>query len=326
MKLVGKKKRGGVKSYADFARQEKILKRLQGLGGQIDEKSMRAIYRQIISACLACEQTQKIAYLGPAGTFSHSAAQVFFGYAAELHPTKTIFSAVRETEKGNCHFAVLPFENSGEGTIGATMDALLDTPLKLCGELMLRVRHNLLSKAPIELIEKIYAHPQALAQCRRWLDENAEDIARIACASNADATQRTAAEKNAASIGSQLAAEIYDIPVAVTGIEDSAFNTTRFLVLGDKNPAATGNDKTSFIMSARDEPGAMLRLLQPLDENDVNMTKLESRPSRGQLWEYVFFVDVDGHENDDKVIQALAEVKKRAAFMKIMGSYPKAIA
>ena len=327
---IGKnKEHSEMTSYADFARQEKVFTRIENLGGRISATGMRSIYRQIMSACLACEQVQKVAYLGPAGTFSHTAALSFFGHAVDLCPTKTILSAVRETEKGGgqnggCHFAILPFENSSEGTVGETMDALLETPLNLCGELMLRVRHNLLSKSALANIKTVYAHSQALAQCRRWLDENAANAERVACASNTNATQRAQTEENAAAIGSRLAAQLYDIPLAATDIEDSASNTTRFLVLGHTPCNASGDDKTSFIMSTKDEPGAMLRLLQPLDKSGVNMTKLESRPSRGNLWEYVFFIDIVGHQKDTAVAQALAEVKARAAFMKIMGSYPKA--
>ena len=325
---VGAVKDAGGGKHSAPAREAAILKRVAGMGGKLSRDDMIAIYREIISACLACESRQNIAYLGPPGTFTHEAARAFYGKAANLLPFASITDAVRETEKERCHYAMVPLENSTGGTVGETVDALTTTPLAVCGEMMLRVRHHLLSKcAALTDVRDIYGHPQALEQCRRWLALNAPGAQTHNSGSTAAAVQHAAQQQNAAALGSSMAAEIYDMPVVAADIEDSAVNTTRFLALGNPAPLPpTGDDKTSLIMSVREEAGAMHHLLAPFAEHNINMSKLESRPSRGQVWKYIFLTDLDGHIEDEAVAIALEKVRKRAAFMKILGSYPKAAA
>ena len=309
------------------AREAQILRRVGNKGGKLGSRAITAIYREIISACLSCESRQHIAYLGPPGTFSHEAARTFYGDAALLLPFGTINDAVREAEKNRCHFAIVPLENSTGGTVGETVDALLTTPLAVCGEIMIRVRHHLLSHAAnFKDVKEIYGHPQALEQCRRWLAVNLPLAQTKHAGSTAAAAQIAAGKPRAAAVGSAMAAEIYQLPPIAPDIEDSALNTTRFLILG--SPAQlppTGNDKTSLLMSVREEAGAMYHLLAPFAEHGINMNKLESRPSRGQVWKYIFLTDIDGHLTDAPVAAALAQVRLRAAFIKILGSYPKAI-
>ena len=321
---AGKTKKSG-SVFLRPEREAEIIRRLSKQGGVLPDASIAAIYREIISACLAGERAQRIAYLGPQGTYSYDAARKHFGHAAEFLPAKTIAAVLREVEKENCDFAVVPLENSTEGTVGATMDALLETPLMIGGEIMLRIRHNLLSRAAdLGAIRSIHAHPQALAQCRRWLEDNVANISRIAGESNAAAAAHAAADETAAAIASLSAASIFNLSVLADDIEDSAFNTTRFLILGRAQPAPSGVDKTSFIMTTRHESGAMLRLLEPMARAGVSMTKLESRPSHGQLWEYFFYVDVTGHLQDANggVAASLDEIKSLAPRLKILGSYP----
>ncbi len=312
-------------AYSAPAREAQILRRVGKLGGKLGKDAMGAIYREVIAACLACERPQTVAYLGPPGTFSHEAARRFYGVPAALSPCASIAEAVRAAEKENCDFAMVPLENSNGGVIGETVDELLTTPLSVCGEFMLRVRNHLLGRGKTKNIREIYGHPQPLQQCRRWLAANFPKAQIIAVASTAVAAQKAAEQKNAAAVGSAMAAEIYKLQTLAADIEDSAFNTTRFLSLGaQKELPQTGEDKTSLIMSMREEAGAMCSVLTPLAKHGVNMSKLESRPARGQIWKYIFFADLDGHATDKPVAAALAELQKRAAFVKILGSYPKA--
>ncbi len=317
------------KVFLRAGREAEILRRVASLGGALSESSVRAIYREIISACLAVEKTQTICYLGPEHTFTHDAARKHFGAAADYIPAATVRAAIERAEKELCDFAVVPFENSGEGTVGDTFDALLQTPLAVGGEIMLRVRHNLLAAkqfAPEET-ELVCAHPQALAQCRQWLEHAAPQAKTRPAESNAAAAQFVAAQKNKkfAAIASLSAAEYYGLKTIAADIEDSPFNTTRFLMLGAAHSAPSGADKTSLVMSARSKAGALYRLLEPFSRLGINMTKFESRPARGQLWEYVFFVDIDGHRDSPKTARALDEIGERAAFLKVLGSYPRAV-
>lgn len=309
------------------AREAQILRRISSKGGKLGKRAMTAIYREIIAACLSCESRQHIAYLGPAGTFSHEAARVFYGDAADLVPFSSIGEAVRETEKDRCHFAMVPLENSTGGTVGETVDALCTTPLVVCGEMMMRVRHYLLSRADdIKDVREIHGHPQAIEQCRRWLAVNAPQAETMHTGSTAAAAQLAAKTPRAAAICSAMAAGIYQLPVLAADIEDSSLNTTRFLTLGRPAPLPqTGNDKTSLLMSVREVAGAMHHLLEPFAKHGINMSKLESRPSRGQVWKYIFLTDIEGHLLDAPVAAALEEVRRRAAFVKILGSYPKAV-
>ena len=327
-KIGEEKKRRGLTNFTVIEREAAILRQIRK-NSTLLKPHITAIYREIISACLACEKPVSVVYLGPEGTYTHEAALKMFGHAASLTAAETIEAAIKTAEKEQCDYAIVPFENSAAGSVGATMDALLHTPLIINSEIILRIRHNLLTadkhSKPGD-IRNIYAHPQALEQCRRWLKENAPRAALHPADSNA-AAAALAAKKGgtAAAIGSRPAQELYRLTTIAEGIEDYSTNSTRFLILGRQPCAASGQDKTSFIMTVRDAPGAMFEVLQPFSDNNVNMVKLESRPMPDRLWEYMFFVDCIGHRDDPATAKALAGVAARAPFMKILGSYPQAL-
>jgi chorismate mutase/prephenate dehydratase len=298
-------------------RESEILRRMP--------EHARGVFREVISACRALEQEIRISYLGPQGTFSEQAVRQHFGHAVAGEPGASIDEAFRSAESGASQFAVVPVENSTDGVVGRTLDLLLTTPLRICGEVDLRVRQNLLSRMKgMKGIKRIYSHAQSLAQCNRWLGEHLPNAERIPVASNAEAARRAAKEKGAAAIAGEAAAALYKLKVLGSGIEDDPNNTTRFLVLGQIDPEPTGKDRTSLVMSAENKPGAVHALLSPLAANGVSMSRIESRPAkaRSARWEYVFFVDVEGHQADARVAAAIGELKARAPFLKILGSYP----
>jgi len=250
-----------------------------------------------------------------------------FGRAVDALPAASVDEAFRRCESGTAQFTVVPVENSTEGAVGRTLDLLLATPLRICGEIELRVQQNLLSRASaISAVKKVYSHAQSLAQCNGWLMQNLPGIDRVPVTSNADAARRAAEEAGAAAIAGEAAAERYQLGVLARAIEDDPNNTTRFLVLGNLDPGPTGRDRTSLVMSAENKPGAVHALLTPLAHHRVSMTRIESRPARARsaLWEYVFFIDVEGHQADESVARALAELKRLAPYLKILGSYPAA--
>ena len=285
------------------------------------------VFREIISACRALEQPIRVAYLGPQGTFSEQAVRQHFGARVAAEPAATIDEAFRSAESGAAQFAVAPVENSSDGAVGRTLDLLLTTPLRICGEIDLRVRQNLLSRAKgLKQIGKVYSHAQSLAQCNGWLGQHLPNAERIPVGSNAEAARRAAKGKGAAAIAGESAAALYKLNVMARGIEDDPNNTTRFLVLGQVDAGPTGRDRTSLVMSAENKPGAVHALLTPIAANGVSMSRIESRPARARSarWEYVFFIDVEGHQADAKVAAAIAELRQRAPFLKVLGSYPAA--
>lgn len=319
------KQKRGWRAFADPERERQILRRVAPQTRPLSPQHAAAIFREIISACLAREKPAVVAFLGPPGSFCHAAALGVFGHAAELVPVAGIPAVVREAEKESCDFAVVPIENSTAGAVGAALDALLETPLVIRGETALRIRHNLLTKrqgGKIGEIARVFSHPQSFAQCGLWLEKNMPRAERVSCESNSEAARR-AAESGDAAVAPRLAAEIFNLEVAAADIEDSAFNATRFFILGRETPPPSGRDKTAVVMAVREEAGALFESLRPLADNAVNMTKLESRPSRGQMWEYVFFIEMEGHRNDPPVARALEEIGRRAAFVKWLGSYPR---
>lgn len=308
-------------------REATVLRRLQDVNpGPLPNENITFFFREVMSACLSLEQPLGIAFLGPLGTFSESAATKHFGHAARLLPQSSIDDVFREVESGHANYAVVPVENSTEGAVGRTMDLLLGTSLKICGEVILRIHQNLLSRE-IDLanITKVYSHAQSLAQCHEWLNRVLPKAQRISVGSNAQAAQKASEEAGTAAIAGEAAAERYQLPKLVENIEDEPNNTTRFLVLGRHDAGATGRDKTSLIMSAPNRTGALHELLLPFSHTGVSMSRLESRPARNALWEYVFYVDVEGHRDDPEVAKALAELASRAAYLKILGSYPVAV-
>jgi chorismate mutase/prephenate dehydratase len=308
-------------------REAQVLSRLQVANrGPLSNEAVAGVFRQVMSACLALEQTLRIAYLGPAGTFSHDAVGRHFGRFVDAVPCATIDDVFRAAESGRTDHAVVPVENSSEGAIGRTLDLMCQTPLTICGEIRLRIRQNLLSAAPsIGDVAKVYSHAQSLAQCAQWLAQNLPNVPRVAVASNAEAARLAASEAGAAAIAGENAAAIYALNVVAPHIEDEPNNTTRFWVLGRQPVPASGTDETSLVMSAPNRPGAVHDLLEPFATHGVSMTRFESRPARTGLWEYLFFVDLIGHETDPPVAAALAELRKKAPMLKLLGSYPSAI-
>jgi len=308
-------------------REAQVLRRLKDTNkGPLPGKAVARLFTEIISACRALEDAFKVACLGPKGTFSEEAVMKHFGGQAPAELCSSIDEVFRTVESGAAGYAVVPVENSTEGAVGRALDLLVSTPLKVCGEVLLPIHQNLLSRLHDRgAIRRIYSHAQSLAQCNGWLNEHCPRAERIPVASNAEAARRAAEDGESAAIAGLMAAEQYQLPVVAASIEDDPNNTTRFAVLAKSDAAASGKDKTSFVMSARNRPGAIHELLTPLAENAVSMTRLESRPSRTGLWEYVFFVDIEGHQTERNVAQALDEVRRRAAFLKILGSYPVAV-
>ncbi|WP_456413734.1 prephenate dehydratase [Thiolapillus sp.] len=294
--------------------------------GPLDAEEMARLFREIMSACLALEYPLNIAFLGPEGTFTQAAALKHFGHSVATTPLGSISDVFQEVEAGNCQYGVVPVENSSEGVISHTLDMFFSSPLRICGEVTLRIHHNLLSNAgSLGEIEKLYSHQQSLAQCRGWLDRHLPNVERIAVGSNAEAAAMAREDAHAAAIASETAGEIYNLGVLAHNIEDEPGNTTRFLIIGRQDVPPSGEDKTSLLISTKNEAGGLHRLLEPLAEHGVSMTRIESRPSRRGVWDYVFFIDVDGHKDEAHVAQALAALEKQAGMYKVLGSYPKAV-
>ncbi|MBA4743404.1 MAG: prephenate dehydratase [Azoarcus sp.] len=308
-------------------REAQVLRRLADENpGPLPDHAVQRIFREIMSACLALEQPLRVAYLGPAGTFTESAARKHFGAAPAFSALAAIDDVFRAVEAGNADYGIVPVENSTEGVIGRTLDLLLASPLKICGEVRLRIHQNLMSRAPdLGAVTKVYSHAQSLAQCHEWLDRNLRTLPRVAVASNAEAARLASGEDGAAAIGAEAAAELYDLRILAANIEDDPRNTTRFVVIAQHDSGVSGQDRTSLVCSAPNRPGAVHGLLEPFARHGVSMSKLQSRPARGGMWEYVFYVDLEGHQADPPVAAALAELVERASFVKILGSYPVAV-
>lgn len=323
---IGRLKRqsdGGANLHTP-AREAAILDRLMKQNaGPFPNEAIRPVYREIMSASLSLEGPQRVAYLGPRATFTHLASMKQFGESAHYVPVISIKDVFNEVERGRAHFGVVPIENSTEGVVNHTLDMFIDSTLVIYGEVLQEISHHLLSKAErVEDIKKIYSHPHAIAQCRNWLENNLPHVPLAEVASTARAAELCGDDPSAAAIASELAAQLYGLKVLRSRIEDNTNNFTRFLVLAQKAPERTGKDKTSVMLSVKDKVGALYDLLRPFASHGLNMTKIESRPSRRKAWEYLFFVDIEGHVDEDRVKKALEEIKGRCLFMKILGSYP----
>lgn len=294
--------------------------------GPLSNDAMAHLFREIMSSCLALERPIRVAFLGPAGTYNHAAASKHFGSFVDQHPVDNIEDIFRAVETGEAHFGVAPIENSTEGVISHTLDLLINSSLIICGEVDLRIRHNLISnETDLKKISKIYSHQQSLAQCRIWLDNHLPDAEQYAVRSNAEAVRIAKDEAGAAAIAGQMASEIYEVPILCAEIEDEPDNTTRFIVIGRNQVPPSGNDRTSLLVSARNKPGALHKLLKPLADRNIGLSKIESRPSRQGVWEYVFFIDIEGHKDDPDIAKALEELEHESAMIRILGSYPKAV-
>jgi len=308
-------------------REARILREIARYNeGPLSDKAVTRIARELISACLALEQPLTVAYLGPEGTFTHSAVFKHFGRFVQTRSLGAIDEVFREVAAGAADFGVVPVENSTEGMVTHTLDVFPASSLRICGEILLRIHHHLVSTADsLAAVETVYAHHQALAQCREWLDARLPRAQRVAVSSNGEAARRASGEAGTGAIAGAMAAEIYGLNSLAGSIEDEPDNTTRFLVIGDYDVPPSGDDKTSLMLSARNRPGALFHLIQPLADHGIDMTRLESRPTRGRLWEYMFFVDILGHADDERVRPALAALHDEAALCRVLGSYPRAI-
>ena len=307
-------------------REASVIKRvLEHNQGPLSDEEMARLIREVMSACLALEQQLQVAFLGPSGTFTEEAAYKHFGHSIQTLATTSIDDVFREVESDNANYGVVPIENSTQGIVNSTLDMFLESELSIVGEVELRVHQHLLSNAQqMSDISVLYSHQQSLAQCKKWLETHLPGIKRVPVSSNADAAKRAAAEKNAAAIASETAAAVYDLAIQYKNIEDSPDNTTRFLIIGKQEVGLTGDDKTTLLISARNKPGALYNLLQPLAKNNVSMTRIESRPSHCVNWEYVFFLDLEGHLKNDTIHNCIAELKAEADLLKVLGSYPRA--
>lgn len=306
-------------------REAQILQRMVSNNpGPLPNQSIIQLFTEIMSHCRALEAQLCVAYLGPNGTFTHEATEKRFGHAILGKPCVSIDEVFQTVKSGEAHYGVVPVENSTEGAIGRTLDLLLQSQLKVCGEVMLPVHQCLMSRVTdLSAIKRVYSHSQSLGQCQVWLNTHLPNAERISVGSNAQAILLALEQQaDSAAIASAKAAKSYGIPLLTENIEDDARNTTRFLVIGNQEVTPSGRDKTSLVMSAPNRPGAVYDLLAPLAKNDVSMTKLESRPARSGMWEYVFYVDIEGHQHEPKVAAALLELKQIAAFVKTLGSYP----
>jgi chorismate mutase/prephenate dehydratase len=296
--------------------------------GPLRDEEILRLFREIMSACLAQQEPLKIGFLGPEGTFTQQAVYKQFGHSVRALPLTSIEEVFHEVEAGTADFGVVPIENSSEGTVNNTLDMFLTSPLGICGEVELRIHHNLMGRmTALGDVQRVCAHQQALAQCRGWLAENLVGVERVPVSSNAEGARRARDEEGTAAIAPMAAAEVYGLNVLVPEIEDRADNTTRFLVIGRQSFPPSGQDKTTLLVSAAhtDAPGALFRLLQPIAQHGISMTRIESRPSRRRKWDYVFFIDVEGHASDEPLATALGQLKGQSSLFRVLGSYPRAI-
>jgi len=314
--------KAGEEIYAPH-RELAVLQRVCRLNkGPITNDAIRAIYREIMSSALSLQKTMRIAYLGPEATFTHQAAIRRFGSSLRYGPQKTITDVFAEVSKNRADYGVVPIENSTEGVVTHTLDMFVDSDLKIVSQIVLRVQHCLLSNSRKTQIKKLFAHPQALAQCRAWVQNNLPRVEIIETSSNARSAELASTEGDTAAIAGLLAAEKYGLRVVEYDIQDNAANATRFLVLGRQCSPPTGRDRTSLMISLVDKVGALHRALAAFRRYRLNMTKIESRPSKRKAWEYFFFIDCDGHVSDHKVAKAVAELELQCSFVKVLGSYP----
>jgi len=322
-KEIGKEKISAGKCIYSPEREMQVLRKVTGLNkGPLKKSALEAIYREIMSASLALEKLLKIAYMGPQASFSNLAALKRFGSQVDFVACGSIPEVFLEVERGAADYGVVPVENSIEGAVTHTLDMLIDSDLKICSQVILNVSHNLLANCPKNKIRRIYSNPQVFGQCRIWLQKNLPNVEPVDVSSTTRAAELARKDKNSAAIASLLASKVYNLKVLASGIQDSLRNVTRFLVVGKNVAARTGHDKTSLLFSTKDRVGALYEMLLPFRKYGVNLTKIESRPSKKKAWEYYFFVDISGHQDDYKIKKALSELERRCTYLKILGSYP----
>lgn len=318
------KKRSKKEVYAPL-REKELLERLVRVNkGPFPDHALRFVFREILSASRALQSPLKVSYFGPEGSFTNLAALKYFGRSTDLMPEPSIFKVFSAVEQDRTKFGVVPIENSTEGIVGPTLDGFIDSPLNILGEITLPISHHLMARGSLKGVQKIYSHPQAIAQCRGWIEQNVPGIPVVEAESTARAAERAAEDGEAAAIAGEFAAEVYGLKILKRHIEDNSNNMTRFWVIGKKFPPRSGHDKTSILFSVKDEVGILYRMLEPFYKNGINLTKIESRPLKKKAWEYIFFLDLDGHYEEKKVRDAVRALDKRCLFLKLLGSYPKA--
>lgn len=324
---IGKLKKESHSEIHAPNREREIYARLEKMNtGPFPTDAIRHVFREIISASLALEEPLKVAYLGPRATFTHMACMQQFGLSAMYIPVSSIREVFNEVERGRADYGVVPIENSTEGVVNHTLDMFMDSPLKIAGEILQEVSHHLLSKTGrLEDIKKIYSHPHAIAQCKAWLENNVHGLPILETYSTAKAAEMCVEDPSVGAIASEVAAKLYGLRIVKRRIEDNINNFTRFLVIAQKSPPPTGKDKTSVMFSIKDRVGALYEMLQPFAEYEINLSKIESRPSKKKAWEYIFYIDMEGHQDDPKVKKALEELRSHCLFLKVLGSYPVAI-
>jgi chorismate mutase/prephenate dehydratase len=306
-------------------RERAVMDKVRRLNeGPLPASALEAIYREIISASIALERPLRVGFLGPEGSFSHLAARAHFGTSVDYAPVDEIVSVFQEVERGNLDVGLVPIENSTGGGIRDTLDCFMQSTVKVCAEVAIQIHHNLMSRAAIEDVKRIVSRPEVFEQCRRWLGNHARHAEREAVSSSAKAAEMAAADAEVAAIGSQLAAEIYNLPIRAANIEDNPQNVTRFFVVGRMNTEPTGADKTAIMFTTAHKPGALAEVINVFAENGVNLTHIDKRPSQRVNWEYIFFIDAEGHEEEPAIRHALEEARRHCLHLSVLGSFPKA--
>ena len=308
-------------------REALVLRRIKEMNpGPLSDETSAVFFRELMSSCLALEKPLEVAFLGPEGTFTQQATFKHFGRAVKSIPVTTINDIFNEVENQHCQFGVVPVENSTEGVITHTLDRFIISPLKICGEVEIRVHQNLMGHVEkLSEITEVFSHQQSLAQCRQWLDANLPDAVRTAVSSNAEAARLVTESTNKMAIAGEVAADLYKLNILEKNIEDESNNTTRFIIIGLQEPLSTGLDKTSLLVSTGNRAGSLHEILEPFARHGISMTHIESRPSKQGLWDYVFFIDINGHKDDDNVSRALESLKENVNLLNVLGSYPKAV-
>lgn len=311
--------------YAPERERQLIERLLRGNRGPLPGESLRLVYKEIISASLALERPLEVAYLGPEATFTHEATKRHFGSSARLAPLGSIPEVFDEVERGRSEYGVVPIENSTEGVVNHTLDMFMTGELSICAEVLIEVRHNLLTKGgSLAGVRRVVSHPQALAQCRAWLQSSLPNVEQVDVASTARAAQLAAADPEVGAIASDMAAGLYDVQIAAEHIEDFRGNVTRFLVIGNDQTEPTGSDRTSIMFALKDSAGVLYKALRPLAASGLNLSRIESRPSRRRAWDYQFFIDLEGHIAEKRVATAIDRLRTACVFTKVLGSYPRA--
>ena len=316
------KKESGLEIYSP-EREEQVLQSLISRNeGRLTSESVRAIYREIMSASLALEKPIAIAYLGPEATWTHQAAREKFGASVQYLPQSHIRDVFEQVHRRRADYGVVPVENSTEGAVDHTLDMFMDYDLRVCAQVLLKIENHLLGRGVREKITRLYSHPQVFGQCRDWLSREMPGVEKIEVSSTTRAAELAAHEPNSGALAGRMAAEVYGLPILARAIQDKADNTTRFLIIGQQSCPRTGFDRTSIMLGLRDQPGALFEALRPFDQFKVSLRKIESRPSRRKAWEYYFFVDMEGHQEDELLMAVIHELKKNCSVVKVLGSYP----